>query len=62
MFRRTGSLVVLKVVPEVVEGGLIGDKSLYVFLRELVYHDIAEKVDGENVIADPIPRKAILKL
>ncbi len=52
----------LKAALETAEGRPINDKSLYVLLRELIDHGIVEKVDEDYVIADPILRRAVLKL
>ncbi|WP_054853004.1 hypothetical protein [Vulcanisaeta distributa] len=52
----------LKAALEAAEGKSINDKSLYILLRELMDHGIVERVDEEYVIADPILRRAVLKL
>ncbi|WP_243678883.1 ATP-binding protein [Vulcanisaeta distributa] len=52
----------LKATLEAAEGKSINDKSLYILLRELMDHGIVERVDEEYVIADPILRRAVLKL
>ncbi|WP_243680283.1 hypothetical protein [Vulcanisaeta souniana] len=52
----------LKAVLETAEGRPINDKSLYVLLRELVDHGIVERADEDYVIADPILRRAVLRL
>ncbi len=52
----------LKAALEIAEGKPINDKSLYVLLKELIDHGIAEKANEEYVIADPILKKAVLKL
>ncbi|MGC8544272.1 MAG: AAA family ATPase, partial [Vulcanisaeta sp.] len=52
----------LKAAIEEAEGRSINDKSLYVLLRELIDHGIVEKVNDEYVVADPIIRRAVLKL
>lgn len=52
----------LKAALEVAEGRVINDKALYVLLRELIDHGIVEMVNDEYVIADPILRRAVLKL
>ena len=52
----------LRAALEVAEGRAINDKVLYVLLRELIDHGIVERVDDEYVIADPILRRAVLRL
>ncbi|WP_243666090.1 hypothetical protein [Vulcanisaeta sp. JCM 16159] len=52
----------LKAALEAAEDKSINDKSLYVLLRELMDHGIVERLNEEYVIADPILRKAMLKL
>ncbi len=62
LFVRRGGWRELKAALETAEGRSINDKSLYVLLRELIDHGIVERVDEDYVIADPILRRAVLKL